>query len=1454
MSTRIGNLKALNPLLLAIFMLLAHTCGIFVPLPHAMAATLPGRFQATVTPDTSWYTQDPSQSAYDISSADQLAGLALLVNDEDEGVNFADVVIRLTADIDLSAYGVANDSFNDNRGWLPIGHSDDSSGFQGTFDGQGHTISGLSIDSDEYDNTGLFGWVNNGTIQNLTLDNAYVSGGSYVGGFVGYLEGSIENCTFRGEVLGDESVGGIVGLHESGAVSRCHFMGELGGSSDIGGIIGRAYFITVDACTSSGSLYGSGEYTGGIVGRLIWGSITNSLFQGNVYSENYAGGLVGYLYDGSLLACYATGRVEAERYAGGLVGSSDEGTIEECIALNSSVEEIAVDVDASVGRIVGENFGLLSRNHAWSGMLVAQGGKNKVIVSHAESSDGLSQNASELQFLAAFPAAFAQEPWVYLPGYLPGLGAAAEMPAYLTGLIDTSWYEAQGGTTGELFTLRSARELAGLAYLVNNDGLSFHGQTIQLLSSIDLSDYGSSNLEFNSGLGWIPIGSPTTPFSGIFNGNKGVITGLYLVESTSSNSHSGLFGYIDGGTVHSLGLSRVSLSGGTNTGGMVGELSGTLQDCYVMGSINGLDNTGGLVGILNTGNITNCYSTAAVTGKSSVGGIAGHIITGTVAENAGLNTSVTATASASSAGRIAGSNTAGTLKDNTAFADTLLTIAGSSRPPVSLDNGSDGASKSVEDLQEATGYPQGLTTAPWVYAPYKLPGLSAPLAMPAHLHAPGTPDTSWYEAQRGQAASTYNIVTADQLAGLAELVNEGTSFAGKTINLTADIDLLTRYGVTRSRTNNGAGWIPIGHNDNHPFRGNFDGGGHVISGLGINSDEYDNTGLFGWVNGGSLTNLGLAEVNIVGGSSTGGLVGYISGQTTIKNCYVTGAVKGADNTGGIVGQQHDVTMIGCYSTARVEGTRNVGGLAGGATGSSVIENSAALNNTVAALNAPVGRVVGNEPDIVLANNIAYEGMAITIDGEPQEITTTGTPHGVDGEGKSLIELQLPHAFPSIFTSSPWVYEEGKLPGLGQAAAMPPHLVSDVTALEYEALLTDVTVPVAGEAPQSSIIMRSEPNETLNFTSRLAWYSVVDNEHDTPFTGESFLGLTTYQAVVTLTANSGWTWDEDDLPDILVNNKVIPSDAIVVTGKGSGNSLSFWVTYPATGENPGLQVGDSPNYYTTVASIKNAIETELAKPAVTSLTIRGSLKGVNSELAFSIPSGKQVVWQAEYSGEVATALLQISGAGLYISDSAADLHNTNSAGAVLLLSETAMLQHNGGTLSGSSLVLVKAGGDSLVFVANPAGLTSGKIHKTAHALAYYLGDDAALFASGEANDKFTPGIDLFQLDAVPTLKLDNTPYTYSHTPATSAITAYFPEGVQVTNINALAEPSLTGVELVGNSVVFSGDCDTGAQGLSLEVTATLAEGRLPVTFITQPFGLNIAIKPPQESNAVCVRVR
>ena len=214
-----------------------------------------------------------SDGSYTVTSADGLMNIAKLVNGGKSDIN-----ITLDTDIDLTG-----------KDWTPIGTDYDNS-YKGTFDGGGHTITGLTFTTnDEY--AGLFGWLNRaGTVKNVVMEGVQITSnqiyGGSIGGVVGSGWGTIENCSVSGSVSGTNCVGGVVGSQKAGS------------------IIG---------CSSSATVKGK-HYVGGVAGEK-WGTMTACYATGNVIIEmdpkkNIAGGsLVGMNAGSSLLACYATGNV-----------------------------------------------------------------------------------------------------------------------------------------------------------------------------------------------------------------------------------------------------------------------------------------------------------------------------------------------------------------------------------------------------------------------------------------------------------------------------------------------------------------------------------------------------------------------------------------------------------------------------------------------------------------------------------------------------------------------------------------------------------------------------------------------------------------------------------------------------------------------------------------------------------------------------------------------------------------------------------------------------------------------------------------------------------------------------------------------------------------------------------------------------------------------------------------
>ena len=249
-----------------------------------------------------------SNGSYTVTSADGLMNIAELVNGGKSDIN-----ITLDKNIDLTG-----------KGWTPIGTSFDNS-YKGTFDGGGHTITGLTVTTNDQF-VGLFGYLNRaGMVKNVVMEGIQITSNHMfgcTGGVVGYSWGTIENCSVSGSVSGTDCVGGVVGSQKAGS------------------IIG---------CSSSATVKGK-HYVGGVAGEK-WGTMTACYATGNVTLEIApinnidVGGAVGFNGGSRILACYATGNVTSTGsstvnvYIGGFCGYNST-TVTACYWKNNQEQGI----------------------------------------------------------------------------------------------------------------------------------------------------------------------------------------------------------------------------------------------------------------------------------------------------------------------------------------------------------------------------------------------------------------------------------------------------------------------------------------------------------------------------------------------------------------------------------------------------------------------------------------------------------------------------------------------------------------------------------------------------------------------------------------------------------------------------------------------------------------------------------------------------------------------------------------------------------------------------------------------------------------------------------------------------------------------------------------------------------------------------------------------------------
>lgn len=244
---------------------------------------------------------------YQIATADQLDAIR-----NNSGPNQC---FKLTVDIDLSSY-------SSGEGWLPIG--DQLNPFQGSIDGNGYKITGLTINRPGSSYVGLFGNLDStASVTNMKLENVSVNGLASVGGLAGSSAGTISSSYVKGNVTGhDEDTGGLVGYNVSyGTISNSYAAVSVTSSTNnVGGLVG-SNFGTIRDSYATGSVASSGYYIGGLVGLNAEKTIANSYATGKVSGSDYAGGLVGA--NGNRRV--GPGTISNSFYDKGTTGQSDSG-------------------------------------------------------------------------------------------------------------------------------------------------------------------------------------------------------------------------------------------------------------------------------------------------------------------------------------------------------------------------------------------------------------------------------------------------------------------------------------------------------------------------------------------------------------------------------------------------------------------------------------------------------------------------------------------------------------------------------------------------------------------------------------------------------------------------------------------------------------------------------------------------------------------------------------------------------------------------------------------------------------------------------------------------------------------------------------------------------------------------------------------------------------------------
>jgi len=820
---------------------------------------------------------------------------------------------KQTADIDLNVA-----SYNNGTGWIPIPT------FSGSYDGGSHTISNLMINRPNTRNVGLFGIITGGSVKNLGLTGANVTGDWGVGTLAGSVisSSSISRVKIRkATVTATTYAGGLTGQLSSGSTIReSNVSGSsIQSSQNAGGLVGYHNASVIrESYTVSGSVTAT-TGAGGLVGISRGNSITRTMLTTSyssgikVSSEYYAGGLVGemYLSENYITNSYSINQVNGV-YAGGLVSSASSGTISTSYSASVATGRHPAGLVSSAGNITITNS-YYNRDST-----------------SATTSYGTPLTDTQMKQQAFFTGFDFTNTWLVMEGVgFPRLQALFDMSTLFSGGSGTQFDPYQVATANQLNNVR----LLPAAYFKQT-------------ADIDLGV-----APFNTSSGWLPIPS----FSGTYNGNGFTITNLYTNHPARAKDGGleavGLFGSVSGATLTNLALTNVSVKGYSNVGALVGSASenttisrikltgGTVDGHTVVGGLAGYSKaaisevaatrmgityrhfseprTGGLVGEAE-GSITKSYAINKMSNLRNdyPGALVGFLRYGGT---------ITNSYAASSGGRGLVNRDQGTITNSYFNRDSSAINQFANGTPLYTAQMSQQASFSGWDF---TNTWEMFITFPelQLFVDYSL----------------------LYDGGSGTQSDPYRIQTGAEL-------NRVRRFPSAHFKQTADISLKAYQS--------GDGWLPI-----PGFTGSYDGGGYTISDLKINRPNTSSVGLFADITRATLTNLTLSKPSVKGNSFVGALVGVMSAASEVSKIHIKGnkdsvedSVKGAYYIGGLVGSNDGgsisltaVTDMGISATGGI-----IGGLAGATTGDrGSINNSYAINTLSSSGNSLPGALVG----------------------------------------------------------------------------------------------------------------------------------------------------------------------------------------------------------------------------------------------------------------------------------------------------------------------------------------------------------------------------------------------------------------------------------------------------------------------------------------------------------------
>jgi len=979
-----------------------------------------------------------------------------------------------TADINAAA----TSGWNSGAGFSPIGSNDVY--FQGTYNGQNHTISGLFIDRGSSGFVGLFGNAIYGTIQNLGLVNCSIRGGLYAGGLVGYGGQVIKNCYTTGTVTGtDNYTGGLIGRSYYSYISQCYSTANVSGIGDVGGLIGRtAYTYLLNNCYATGDVSGTNKI-GGLVGNHSYGTIDSCYSIGKVTGDSLVGGLVG-INNATVAHSY---------YDSACAKQSDTGK-------GTPLSTAEMKTQATFGWDFNNIWALESSFNNGYPYLRWQSTEPPAPIATAptlgDGSSGDPYQISSLEHLrwlaeqvnsTTSPNTFSGMNFVQTAdinasetySWDDGNGGTKEgwLPIGTSGYPFSGNYNGNGHRISELYINRSESAYVGLFGWIS-------GCTIENLTIENCVISGSLYVGGLTGLNENLSTIRNCTVEGTIIGSSDYVGGLTGTNSGSTISNcqtnctvtglkniGGLAG-VNSTYNYNYGriiqcVARGKVSGYFYVGGLVGQnyYCAYLNECCALDSVIGtkpgegyyVRYIGGLAGMnIGSSYISDCYARGAVIGEDYIGGLVGY----NDGSSIGNSYATGVVSGASNTGGLAGGNS---LSVGNSFYDSTTARQN--------DTGK-GTPKSTANMKKLATF----TAAGWDFEIEDANGTNDYWDIDfTGSNNNGYPFLAWQNGSaislslpvgtipsvgNGTKTSPFEIATFENLTWVAVDTNNWD----KHYIQTADINAAETYEATKWLF---GGWMPIGK-ESKAFTGSYDGNGHLIDSLYISRTAGSYQGFFGHTLNDTIRNLGLTNATITGDDRVGALIGFADG-TTVQECFSAGSVSGSEYIGGLIGLNYQNVVNNCYSNAVISGASKVGGLIGR-------HENATLNNCYS-----TGSVSGSE----YAGGLVGRNYSSTDNNCFWDTETSGKTSSQGGTGKTTTEMKTL----ATFTSAGWDFTDTWAMSTTFNAGYPylqwQYAAPQTVTLTLNAAELDFGPVTVGQSYDTTFTITNTGNDTLFIT-------------------------------------------------------------------------------------------------------------------------------------------------------------------------------------------------------------------------------------------------------------------------------------------------------------------------------------------------------------------------------------